>query len=258
MVDRRRFLKQTAAGLGASVALPVGHAGARAPAEGRRTPRERAEQPVLVFQGDSVTDAGRSRGARDANDQAALGHGYAAMAAAHVLRTRAGEGWQVYNRGVSGNKVYQLADRWEEDCLALEPDVLSILIGVNDYWHTLTHDYEGTVETYERDYRALMDRTREALPDVALVIGEPFALPDGTAADASWQEPFGAYQAAARRVADDYGAAWVPYQSVFEAALRQAPAAHWCPDGVHPALPGNYLMMQAWADAFEEATAEVG
>ena len=143
-----------------------------------------------------------------------------------------------------------MAERWQADCLDLRPDVLSILIGVNDFWHTLSSGYDGTVSVYERDYRALLERTREALPGVALIIGEPFAVTGGTAGSDAWYPAYAEYRAAARRVADDYGAAWIPYQSIFDDALERAPVEHWCPDGVRPAPAGNYLMAQAWVEAF--------
>ena len=72
--------------------------------------------------------------------------------------------------------MHQLDARWEKDCLDLKPDVLSILIGVNDIWHGLNGRYDGTVKTYADDYRKLIVRTKKQLPDVSLVICEPFVL----------------------------------------------------------------------------------
>ena len=93
---------------------------------------------VVVFQGDSVTDAGRNRDRADPNQPAGLGSGYSGMATGELLGSGPGSPWYCYNRGVSGDKVFQLAARWQQDCLDLRPDVLSILIGVNDFWHTLS------------------------------------------------------------------------------------------------------------------------
>ena len=206
---------------------------------------------VIVFQGDSVTDSGRNRDRLAPNRPDGLGSGYAGMAAAQLLAQDPGAAWRCHNRGVSGHKVFQLAARGQDDCLDLRPDVLSILIGVNDFWHTLSSGYDGTVEIYERDYRALLDRTRAALPAVALIIGEPFAVTGGSALSDAWYPAYAGYRAAARSVADDYGAAWIPYQSIFDEVLAQAPVEHWCPDGVHPAPAGNHLMAQAWLEAFQ-------
>ena len=120
---------------------------------------------TVLFQGDSITDAGRSREhAEEANVQPAIGNGYAWMAASALLTGRASDELQIFNRGISGHKVFQLADRWDKDCLGMKPDVLSILIGVNDIWHSRGGNYDGTVEVYERDFHALVERTRAALP----------------------------------------------------------------------------------------------
>ena len=248
-VDRRRFLERMVLGVGLAASWPPvfseGFSG-----EDMKGQARSEDARIVVFQGDSVTDVGRNREQLGPNDPAGLGAGYASMATGQLLGNAPDSRWQCYNRGVSGDKVHQLAARWQVDCLDLRPDVLSILIGVNDFWHTLSSGYDGTVATYERDYRALLDRTRGVLPDVALGIGEPFAVTGGTALNDAWYPAYADYRAAAKRVAEDYGAVWIPYQSIFDDALVRAPVEHWCPDGVHPAPAGNYLMAQAWLDAF--------
>src|SRR5207244_3764088 len=98
------------------------------------------------------------------NTAGGLGSGYPLLVASAVLAERATRELQFYNRGVSGNKVPDLQQRWITDTLDLKPDVMSILIGVNDFWHTLTHGYTGTVQDYEQQYTALLDDTRRALP----------------------------------------------------------------------------------------------
>ena len=90
------------------------------------------ENAVILFQGDSITDAGRDRKKTDANNTDALGRGYALFATGQLLERYAEKNLKIYNRGVSGNKVYQLRERWDTDCIALKPDVVSILVGVND------------------------------------------------------------------------------------------------------------------------------
>lgn len=201
---------------------------------------------VLVLQGDSITDGGRDRGLDGkANDGAALGNGYAAMIGAALLTDPELANLQVHNRGISGNKVFQLAERWDADALALEPDVVSILIGVNDIWHTRNGHYDGTVERYEADYAALLERTRRALPDVTLVVCEPFVLRCGAVTD-DWFPEFDDYRAAALRVAGKHGALFVPFQSAFDAALALHPAEHWAADGVHPTKAGAALMAATW------------
>lgn len=213
-----------------------------------------APNDVILFQGDSITDAGRKKDPQDAdvpNTANTLGSGYAYLAAAALLLRHADKKPVIYNRGVSGNKVYQLAERWDKDCLDLKPNVLSILIGVNDFWHTLTSNYQGTVKTYTDDYKALLDRTRQRLPSVKLLIGEPFAVPGVKAVDEKWYPAFKDYQAAARSLAAQYHVALIPYQSIFDQAQKRAPGAYWTGDGVHPSVAGNQLMAQAWLAAFK-------
>ena len=204
---------------------------------------------TILFQGDSITDMGRNRdNAARPNDESALGSGYASFAAADILVDRPRENLKIFNRGVSGNKVYQLAERWQEDCLNLKPDVLSILIGVNDIWHTLTGKYNGTVEIYEKDYRALLARTLKALPDVRLVICEPFVLRCGSVND-KWFPEFDHYRAAAKRIAEEFHATFVPFQTMFDDAVQFAPPEHWANDGVHPTPAGASLMAHNWLKA---------
>ncbi|MEM9885843.1 MAG: SGNH/GDSL hydrolase family protein [Bacteroidota bacterium] len=211
------------------------------------------EKLSILFQGDSITDAGRSRGSYYPNAARGMGNGYVLHAATHLMGEQPKVDWKIYNRGISGHKVFQLANRWEDDALQLQPDVLSILIGVNDYWHTLSYNYEGTVSTYENDFAALLERTKKAIPKVKILIGAPFFLAEGTAIEADkWQKQFPAYQAAAMQVAKDFDAVFIPYQKVFNEALKVAPTSYWCPDGVHPSMAGNYLMAQAWLEAFQK------
>lgn len=205
---------------------------------------------TVLFQGDSITDAGRDRGHYYPNDAKGMGLGYVFNIVSHIMAHHPDTDWTMYNRGISGNKVYQLADRWNDDCMQLQPDVLSILIGVNDFWHKLNGNYNGTPAIYEKDLRALLDRTLKQYPDVKLVLGQPFAVKGGTAITEKWFPEFNAYQKAAEKIAKDYDAVWIPYQEVFDNALKKAPASYWCPDGVHPSIPGAFLMAEAWIQGF--------
>jgi len=245
---RRDFLKSittaTLAAMGLGTTLPV-MASAAQGNQGSSYPILHRND-VVLFQGDSITDAGRNREDTHPNSQGGLGPGYAFLAAADLLAVEPGKSLKVFNRGISGNKVFQLAARWQEDCLALQPNILSILVGVNDFWHTLTHGYNGTVETYEKDFRALLDSTLETLPDVTLIIGEPYAMPEGRAVNDQWFPTFYKYQQAARRIARDYKTAFIPYQSIYDEASKRAPQTYWTADGVHPTTAGCHLMAQAW------------
>lgn len=168
------------------------------------------------------------------------------LAAAQMLEKYAPLNLKIYNKGISGNKVYQLAERWDKDCLDIKPDVLSILIGVNDIWHKLNGQYNGTIEIYRNDYIALLERTKKALPNVKLVICEPYAVPGVKAVDDKWYPEFYEYQKASREIADRFGATFIPYQAIYDEAQKRAPGAYWTGDGVHASFAGAQLMAGAW------------
>lgn len=208
----------------------------------------RVEQnDVILFQGDSITDSGRNRESIAPNNLGTLGGGYAMLAAAYLLRQLPQLNLQFLNRGISGNKVHQLEERWEADCIALRPNVLSILIGVNDYWHTKAGGYEGTLQTYIGDYRKLLDETLTQIPDIKLIIGEPFAVNGIKAVTDDWYPDFDEYRAAAKAIAQEYKAVFIPYQAIFDKASNQVDRTYWTNDGVHTTLAGAQLMAEAWS-----------
>jgi lysophospholipase L1-like esterase len=247
-LNRRGFLKFSTAGL--AVASLAGVAGPSTCFASELLTSSKGglirKGATILFQGDSITDAGRSREkANVPNEQPGMGNGYVWLAASQILVDRPDAGISIFNRGISGNKVYQLAERWDQDCIALKPDVLSILIGVNDFWHSLDGKYKGTLETYANDYRALLERTRKALPKTRMIICEPFVLRCG-AVNEKWLAPFDGYRAAARKLAKDFKLPFVPFQAMFDEAVRYAPADQWAKDGVHPTPVGAALMAHYW------------
>lgn len=246
VTNRRRFLKHSGLLLGAAGMVRLSSSSASAADVWPPPARDLVNRDdVILFQGDSITDAGRKKDQSIPNEQAALGNGYAWLAAAELLVDRPKSHLKIFNRGISGNKVYQLTERWEADCLELKPNLLSILVGVNDIWHTLNGTYQGTVEKYEKDYRALLEQTRKALPHVKLVICEPFVLRCGAVND-KWFPEFDRYRAVAKRVADSFRATFIPFQTMFDEAVQYAPPAHWAADGVHPTAAGASLMAFNW------------
>jgi lysophospholipase L1-like esterase len=254
MMNRRNFLKKTAVAGAATLLIPeiVNAAMPEFPSTNETQGVRFSKGNVILFQGDSITDAGRNRNDENkANDQQMLGRGYPLFATASILAKYPEKDLKIYNRGISGNKVFQLAERWDKDCIALKPDVLSILIGVNDYWHKVKSGYAGTLEIYAADYRTLIARTLKELPQVKIVICEPFLIHGGTALDDTWEPEFKAYRQAAKTVADEFKVTFIPFQSVYNEALKKAPAAYWGPDGVHPSLAGAQLMTQAWLKGTE-------
>lgn len=244
MNNRRAFIRKSA--LGGAFALSIPDIVSSVFAENKVNKISLDAQDVILFQGDSITDAGRNKEDQSLNTHQALGSGYALLAGAALLCEHAEKELKIYNKGISGNKVYQLSERWESDALNLKPDVLSVLIGVNDFWHTLTNNYKGTVETYRDDFKKLLDRTKQQFPEVKLIIGEPFAVKGVKAVDDTWYPAFDAYRKAAREIADSFDAVFIPYQSIFDKAQKSAPGSYWTYDGVHPSLAGNELMAQAW------------
>jgi lysophospholipase L1-like esterase len=209
---------------------------------------------VVLFQGDSITDAGRNRNARGPNDPGALGRGYAFLLACQLLAQHPDKQLKCYNRGISGNRVPDLQRRWQADCIDLQPRVLSILIGVNDIWHKLNGGYEGTVEQYEKGLLALLEETREKLPETRIVICEPFVLRCGAVND-RWFPEFDERRAACRRVADQMHCVFVAFQAMFDAAVKQAPPAYWAGDGVHPTLAGHAIMAKTWLETVQRVSA---
>ena len=205
----------------------------------------------VVFQGDSITDV---RWSRDVPEY--LGSGYPTMVAGDLSAKYPGE-FDFVNRGVSGNRIVDVYARIKIDCWNLDPDVLSILIGINDVWHEASEKRNGVdAKRFEKMYRILVEDTLERFPDIRIMILEPFVL-FGKGTEAEWDEFSGEVPlraAAAKRVAEDYGLIFVPLQAVIDEACKRAPADWWLRDGVHPKASGHRLI----ADAWEKAAAENG
>ena len=218
--------------------------------EALRLPRRDARPPAgatVLFQGDSITDCGRDRAAAEPNLARALATGYPLLVAARHLSEHPESGLRFYNRGVSGNTVPDLDARWQNDALDLRPDILSILIGVNDIWHTLNGTFHGTSEQYETGYAVLLEHTRSALPGVRLVVLEPFVLRTGAVTDA-WFPDFDRRRAAAARVAARAGATFIPLHDMFQRLAARTGPEFWAADGVHPTVAGHGAIAREWLD----------
>jgi acyl-CoA thioesterase-1 len=199
---------------------------------------------IVLFQGDSITDAGRNRD--NGND---LGSGYALMAAGLFGAKYPEKKVQFLNRGIGGNRVINLQGRWEEDCLDLKPTVVSIYIGINDTWRRFDRNDETTAEHFESGYRDLLNRTKEKL-DAKLVLIEPFVLPH-PADRKRWREDLDPKITVVRELAREFGAKLVPLDGLFAAASMRAEPSYWAHDGVHPSPAGHALIAQAWLQAVE-------
>jgi lysophospholipase L1-like esterase len=206
---------------------------------------------VILFQGDSITDGGRQRTGSDFNH--IMGQDYAYILAAQIGAQSPQRQLVFLNRGISGDRVPDLEARWQADAIALHPQLLSILIGVNDQFAEA--ERAVSAEQFEAAYDHLLSETVAALHSTRVVLGQPFILPVGKR-KASYAELIAEMkkrQAAVDRLAAKYHLPVVRYQDAFDAALAKAPAEHWSWDGIHPTYAGHGLMASEWlrtVDAF--------
>lgn len=200
---------------------------------------------TVLFQGDSITDWGRDRA-----DYGSLGTGYALIAAAMFGAQHPELNVKFLNRGIGGDRVCMLKERWQEDCIDLKPDWVSILIGINDTWRRFDADLVTTAEAYEADYRAILTRVRDEL-GAKIIIMEPFVLPFDETKATAWREDLDPKIQIARRMAREFDALYVPLDGLFAKAEREADSAYWTIEGVHPTNAGAGLIAKAWLDAVE-------
>lgn len=194
-----------------------------------------------LFQGDSITDTYRG----DYNNPHAMGSGYPRLLEAELT---AAEECDVMNCGISGSRVVDLLARWKKDCLNLEPDVLTIFIGVNDVWHELGTRSGVDTPLFEEVYRIILRETFTALPNVKIILMGTFVT-HGTATDPQWDKFYNEVKArrdVTCKLAEEFGLGYVDLQAVFDEAQTKFPAEHWTMDGVHPTAAGHWLIAQAW------------
>lgn len=200
----------------------------------------------ILFQGDSITDADRSR-----TEDKSMGYGYPTLTAAELGSEYPNE-YEFLNRGVGGNRSIDLLARIKPDIINLKPDIMSILIGVNDAWHEF--DFQNGVDAgkFEVYYNLIIEQTLEALPDVKLMILEPFLL-NGRSCEGKWEEFRGEVEkraAVSKRVAQRYKLKFIPLMQKFDEAAKLAPVDYWTSDGVHPTAAGHSLIKQEWIKGF--------
>ena len=205
----------------------------------------------ILFQGDSITDAGRytdvGTGVRDSS----LGAGYVKLISTRLLCDSPEKNYEIINRGISGNRIVDLYARWKADCINLAPDVLTILIGVNDTWHERGGQNGVDVPRYERFYRELIEWTLSALPNIKIILMTPFANPVNDHI-ASFFPEVNERQAVVEKLAKEFSLPCVKLHEDFEAANARAPMEYWTPDGVHPSGAGHQLIADAWLKAFAQ------
>ncbi|MBQ4073629.1 MAG: SGNH/GDSL hydrolase family protein [Clostridia bacterium] len=204
---------------------------------------------TILLQGDSITDAGRDR----QNDQKP-NWGYASLVTAEIICDYPGQ-YQVYNRGVSGDRIVDVYARMKRDIINLKPDYLSILIGVNDVWHEFHESPNGVDdEKFRRVYCMLIEELKAALPELKIYILEPFCL-KGTATEAHWDafdQEVRLRAVSARAVAEKYGLPFIPLQQKLDDLCAYYPADHWLGDGVHPTAAGHEVLKQELMDVLKK------
>lgn len=196
----------------------------------------------VLFQGDSVTDAGR------AYDQwHDLGRGYPLFISGMFAALYPNVDVEFLNRGISGNRTKDLKVRWTEDCIDIAPTVVSILIGINDCWRRYDRKDPTSVEDFRDNYRSILDRTRSEL-EAKIILCEPFVLP--TPPDRhEWREDLDPKIQVVRDLAREYDALLVPLDGIFAQASTYRDCEVWAADGVHPSPQGHGLIARSWLEA---------
>ncbi|MFD6276339.1 SGNH/GDSL hydrolase family protein [Streptomyces sp. NPDC060209] len=191
----------------------------------------------ILFQGDSITAAGRVPG--DDND---LGHGYVRLIADALAVSHPSS--RVHNRGVSGNRAADLLQRWDSDTLSLRPAVLSVLVGVNDTWRRYDRGETTSHESYENTYRELLRQA--ASQGTRLVLVEPFLVPVRTEQWA-WREDLDERIHVVRRLAREFDASLLAADGLLhQAAQESGDPSVITEDGVHPTAAGHAVLARAW------------
>jgi lysophospholipase L1-like esterase len=200
---------------------------------------------TFLFQGDSITDGNRTR---DNDWNHIMGHGYAYIIASRFWYDYPEKDLMFYNRGISGNRVRDLDNRWQNDTLNLKPDVISILIGVNDVLAIIKNNNPDSMDKFEEIYKGILDKTKDALPNTLVVLCEPFILPLGWVNEKTeiWQIEIQKRRQIVRKLAEVYQAVFVELQETFTKACQKAPAHYWIWDGVHPMPAGHKLIARLW------------
>ncbi len=205
---------------------------------------------TMLFQGDSVTDTGRNRDLSEGFES--MGDGYPKVF--HQLYNTLFPGNKVnfVNRGISGNRTNHLLERYEEDFKNVKPDVISIMIGINNTWRNFDggDDY-CSAQRFEEEYEELLAKIKADMPDTKIMIIEQFALtahPDRN----TWQEDLDAKRDATRKLAFKYADWFVPmYDIITEASENDFDLYELSPDGVHPGDTGHSLIATEMMKAFE-------
>lgn len=201
----------------------------------------------ILFQGDSITDAGRVR-----EDETNVGRGYPILVKAKLGLENPGK-YEFINKGISGNRVVDLYARIKSDIINLKPDVMSILIGVNDVWHEIARENGVDADKFYKIYDMLIEEVKTALPDIKIMIMEPFVL-NASATQGNWEE-FNAEvkkrAQMAKKIAEKYNLSFIELQKGFDELTKKEEPSYWLKDGVHPTEMGHEYIKNQWLEAFK-------
>ena len=216
---------------------------------------------TLLYIGDSITDGGwgNSGGTAKPSEERKLwdlnhifGHGYMFLCAATLMADNPGD-FELYNCGISGNTVADLELRWDKDAISLNPDVVSVLVGINDVAEAMDKGSEFDVDAWKERYDSLLYRTERELPGVKIVLCTPFVAKAGKigASDSYplWQKNVEACAEAVRQLAAKHDAVLVPFDELF-ATLTSPSPDYWIWDGIHPTAAGHKKMADLWLSLF--------
>ena len=204
----------------------------------------------ILFYCDSITDSLRNRNTDVYTG--ALGCGYPLFVAGE-LKKDAPDKYEMLNRGISGNMIVDLYARIKSDVWNLQPDVLSILVGINDICHELGGKNGVDLERFEKVYRMLLEDTLKRLPNVKIMLCEPYVL-HGTATDNDWAEfnKIRDYAKVIKNIANEYGLYFVPLQAKLDEYANAFGAEYYADDGVHPTPAGAKVIADEWLKVFKE------
>lgn len=202
----------------------------------------------ILFQGDSITDAGRTR-----DTDVSIGVGYPLLVKASLGFECPGK-YEFINRGISGNRVVDVYARIKSDIINIKPDVMSILIGVNDVWHEFTDSPNGVdADKYYRIYDMLIEEVKRALPDTKIMIMEPFVL-RAYATEEKWDcfnSEVKKRAQMAKKIAQKYNLPYITLQDGLDELSKDVEASYWLVDGVHPTAMGHEYIKQEWIKTFK-------
>ena len=180
------------------------------------------------------------------------------MQAAGRLFEKDPEKYEVINTGISGNRIVDLYARAKVDLWNYEPDVISILISINDIWHEISHNNGVELDRFERIYAMLLEDTKKVLPRAKIMLCEPFVLEGSATADK--MDKFSEvkeYASAVKRLAKKHGCYFVPLQDMFDKLGEKYGNSLILADGVHPTVHGAVHLAKAWLDVFAEVEKDI-